>query len=78
MSTKTKQAYGRNSFVAKRPHHEYQLDLTCINHLENQRYDKALVCMYALPQNKSSVIPMKGKNAHDLAVGMIESIVKMG
>ena len=71
------QPKGQNSFVANGAYHQHQLDLMCIKHLEDQKYEAAMVCIDAFTKY-ASVVPMNGKRENDLALGVIESIVKMG
>ena len=48
-----------------------------INHLINEEYTVALVCIDVL--SKYAVVePIKGKTQEDLAYGMISAFVKMG
>ena len=72
-----KQVYGQNSFVANGAFHEYQLDLFFINHLTNQEYTVALVCIDAFI--KFAVVEaIEGKTQEDLGYAMISAFVKMG
>ena len=72
-----KQLPGQNSFVANGAYHQYQLDLMFIKHLTDQQYDAAMVCVDVFTKY-AAVVPVKGKTENDLALGVIESIVKMG
>ena len=56
-----KQAYGPKSFVANGPHHAYQLDLMFTQHLEDQQYDTAMVCIDAF-STYAAVAIIQGKN----------------
>ena len=77
-NTNTKKQFkGQNKFVANGPHYEYQLDLMFIKHLEDQNYDTAMVCVDVFTKY-AAVVPVKGKSENDLALGLLESIVKMG
>ena len=76
-TTRKQQLKGQNSFVANRPHHQYQLDLMYIKYLTYQKYDAAMVCVDVFTKY-AAVVPVKGKTENDLAFGVIESIVKMG
>ena len=72
-----KQLKGQNSFVGNGAHHEYQLDLMFIKYLEDQNYEAAMVCVDVFTKY-AAVVPVKGKTENDLALGVIESIFKMG
>ena len=61
-----KQAYGPKSFVANGPHHAYQLDLMFTQHLEDQQYDTAMVCIDAF-STYAAVAIIQGKTESDLA-----------
>ena len=77
-NTKRKQQLkGQSSFIGNGPHHQYQLDLMYIQHLEDQQYEAAMVCIDAFTKY-AAIVPVKGKSENDLALGVIESIVKMG
>ena len=42
-TTRKQQLKGQNSFIGNGPHHQYQLDLMLIKHLENQQYEATMV-----------------------------------
>ena len=67
----------QNICVANVPHHAYQLDLMFIQHPEDQEYDTALACVEAFSKY-AAVTPIKGKAENHVALGIIESIVKIG
>ena len=48
-----------------------------VKHLRDQPYDTAMVCIDTFTKY-AAVVPVKGKTENDLALGVIESIVKMG
>ena len=48
-----------------------------IKHLEDQQYEAATVCIDVFTKY-AAVLPVEGKSENDLALGVIESIVKMG
>ena len=65
-NTKRKQQLkGQSSFIGNGPHHQYQLDLMYIQHLEDQQYEAALVCIDAFTKY-SAIVPVKGKSENDL------------
>ena len=73
---KTKHS-GQNSFVAKRPYQEFQVDLFFINDLENQKYKVGLL-MIDIFTKYMSVIPLKSKEIGDVTAGLLEGFVKLG
>ena len=77
ITKRKKQLPGQNSFVANGAYHQYQLDLMFIKYLEDQNYEAAMVCVDVFTKY-AAVVPVKGKTENDLALGVIESIVKMG
>ena len=77
-NTKRKnQLPGQSGFVANGVYHQYQLDLMFIKHLEDQQYEAAMVCIDVFTKY-AAVVPVKGKSENDLALCVIESIVKRG
>ena len=54
-----------------------QLDLVFIKNLDGQQYDTAMVCIDAFSKYADAV-PIRGKSENGLALGMLESIAKMG
>ncbi len=77
MSRESNRYMGKQTFAANGPHHDYHLVLMYSNHCEDQKFDTAMVCIYAC-STRASVVPIKSKTASDLAHGMIEPFVHMG
>ena len=73
---KTKHS-GQNSFVAKKPFEEFQVDLFFINDLENQKYKVGLL-MIDIFTKYLTVIPLNSKDIADVTAGLLEGFVKMG
>lgn len=71
------QKKGTNSFIANGPYQEYQIDLLFINHLPDQNYDIAMLCIDAFTKY-CVIVPIKSKNESELALGFIECMNKMG
>ena len=70
---------GENSFVAKEPYWEYQLDIFFIsnNDLENPKFRAGLVLIDIFTKY-AVVVPIKSKQPDDILAGMMEGMNKMG
>ena len=55
----------------------YQLDLMFIKHLPHKQYGAPMVRIDVFTEY-AAVVPVKGKTENDLALGVIESILKDG
>jgi hypothetical protein len=73
---KTKQR-GMNSFIANEPRDEYQMDLMFLNDLKDPIYTTGLL-MVDIFTKYTTVIPVKTKQIHDVAIAIEQAIVKMG
>ena len=73
---KTKQR-GMNSFIANEPRDEYQMDLMFLNDLKDPIYTTGLL-MVDIFTNFPTVVPIKTKQIHDVAVAIEQAIEKMG
>jgi len=68
---------GNNSYVAKRPHQEYQLDLFFINESEDQEFSTGLL-MIDIFTKFMTVVPVKTKQADDILDGIKRAFTNMG
>ena len=71
------QLKGQNSFVASYPKQEYQMDLFFLSDLKDQVYPLGLL-MVDIFSKYISIIPLKTKQIHDVAIGIESAIQKMG
>ena len=71
------QLKGQNSFVTSYPRQEYQMDLFFLSDLKDQVYPLGLL-MVDIFSKYISIIPLKTKQIHDVAIGIESAITKMG
>ena len=71
------QLKGQNSFVASYPRQEYQMDLFFLSDLKDPVYPLGLL-MVDIFSKYISIIPLKAKQIHDVAIGIETAIQKMG
>ena len=74
---KKRMPVGQNSFIASHSAYEYQMDLFCINDLEEQKL-KVGMLMIDIFDKFMHVVPIKSKQEGDVASGMIECLNRMG
>jgi hypothetical protein len=68
---------GQNSYVAKKPYEEFQMDLFFINDLENQKMKVGMLIIDIFTKYLV-VIPLNTKDEGDIASGLMEGFTKMG
>ena len=71
------QLKGQNSFVASYSKQEYQMDLCFLSDLKDPVYPLGLL-MVDIFSKYISIIPLKTKQIHDVAIGIETAIQKMG
>ena len=68
---------GYNSFVAREPYQEYQIDLFFINDLEEQEYTIGLIIIDIFSKYMT-VVPLKSKQPQDMLEGLESGFGNMG
>jgi hypothetical protein len=68
---------GYNSFIAKYPHQEYQMDLFFVNDLEDQEYTTGLL-MIDIFSKFMTIVVVKSKAAEDILNAIKDGFDNMG
>lgn len=68
---------GQNSFVAKKPYQEFQVDIFFIKDLQKQKFTEGLL-MIDIFTKYLAVMPLEGKSVGSITAALLEGFRKMG
>ena len=79
MASRKNHVLFKNSYIAKEPHWEYQMDLFQMNKTSGIKdYNKVCMIMVDIFTKHTEIVPIDGKNVHELKTGIEKLIEKMG